>query len=38
MLFELGLHRKIKNPKIKVPKEVEQLRNEAFWMCFISEK
>ncbi|CAI2190509.1 6853_t:CDS:10 [Funneliformis geosporum] len=29
MLFELGLHRKFKN-KIRV--EVEQLRNEAFWM------
>ncbi|GBB96123.1 hypothetical protein RclHR1_02690008 [Rhizophagus clarus] len=37
MLFELGLHRKIKNLKIKINKEVEQSRNEAFWMCFISE-
>ncbi len=35
MLFELGLHRKFKN---KLHGEVERLRNEAFWMCFISEK
>ncbi|CAG8613862.1 12258_t:CDS:2 [Funneliformis caledonium] len=34
MLFELGLHRKFKD---KIREEVEQLRNEAFWMCFISE-
>ncbi|RIA87711.1 hypothetical protein C1645_273144 [Glomus cerebriforme] len=37
MLFELGLHRRLKIPNIKIHKEVEQLRNEAFWMCFISE-
>ncbi|CAG8510027.1 19725_t:CDS:2 [Racocetra persica] len=36
MLFELGLHRKYKNLVFKM-EEVERLRNEAFWMTFISE-
>ncbi|PKC15163.1 hypothetical protein RhiirA5_408539 [Rhizophagus irregularis] len=36
MLFELGLHRKF--IKVKMDKEVEKMRNEAFWMTFISEK
>ncbi|KAG9296762.1 hypothetical protein G9A89_001395 [Geosiphon pyriformis] len=37
MLFELGLHRTMKNIKIKMVKEVARMRNEAFWMTFISE-
>nr|CAG8488052.1 532_t:CDS:2 [Entrophospora candida] len=37
MVFELGLHRKPKNLKIKMEKDVEMLRNEAFWVTFISE-
>ncbi|CAG8558148.1 7803_t:CDS:10 [Ambispora gerdemannii] len=37
MLFELGLHRKMKNVKIKLVNEVARLRNEAFWITFISE-
>jgi hypothetical protein len=38
MLFELGLHRRIKNIKPEISKDVEKLRDEAFWMIFISEK
>jgi hypothetical protein len=38
MLLELGLHRRFRNLKIKMDKEVEKMRNEAFWMTFISEK
>ncbi|CAG8691007.1 13646_t:CDS:2, partial [Ambispora leptoticha] len=37
MLFELGLHRKMKNVKIRMVNEVARLRNEAFWITFISE-
>ncbi|CAG8457012.1 9267_t:CDS:2 [Scutellospora calospora] len=41
MLFELGLHRKYEslkpNLKIKMNEDVERLRNDAFWMTFISE-
>ncbi|RIB03318.1 fungal-specific transcription factor domain-containing protein [Gigaspora rosea] len=36
MLLELGLHRKCRNLIFKMD-EVERLRNEAFWMTFISE-
>ncbi|CAG8730436.1 1815_t:CDS:2, partial [Dentiscutata erythropus] len=36
MLIELGLHRKCRNLILKMD-EVERLRNEAFWMTFISE-
>ena len=38
MLFELGLHRKIRNVTPKIGKDIERLRDEAFWMTFISEK
>ncbi|CAG8743052.1 15322_t:CDS:2, partial [Acaulospora morrowiae] len=37
MLLELGLHRKFKNLKKPINEKVEQLRNLAFWITFISE-
>ncbi|GES77488.1 fungal-specific transcription factor domain-containing protein [Rhizophagus clarus] len=36
MTFELGLHRKIKNQQIKM-NEVKEMRDMAFWGCFIAE-
>lgn len=36
MSFELGLHRKIKNDEIQNT-EVKEMRDMAFWGCFIGE-
>ncbi|CAJ0843050.1 17381_t:CDS:10 [Entrophospora sp. SA101] len=36
MSFELGLHRKIKNDQVQNT-EVKELRDMAFWGCFIGE-
>ena len=36
MSFELGLHRKIKNDQVQNT-EVKEMRDMAFWGCFISE-
>ncbi|CAG8475411.1 5165_t:CDS:10 [Paraglomus occultum] len=35
MAFELGLHRKIKSPQMTP--EVKEMRDMAFWGCFVSE-
>ena len=37
MAFELGLHRKIKNQQMKMNEEVKEMRDMAFWGCFIAE-
>ncbi|CAB4409088.1 unnamed protein product [Rhizophagus irregularis] len=37
MTFELGLHRKIKNQQINMNDEVKEMRDMAFWGCFIAE-
>jgi len=36
MVFELGLHKKFEN--VQMSREINQIRNEAFWMTFVSEK
>jgi hypothetical protein len=35
MTFELGLHRKIKH--IQMNPEVKEMRDMAFWGCFMAE-
>jgi len=35
MAFELGLHRKIKSPQMTP--EVKEMRDMAFWGCFVAE-